>query len=198
MTVIGRRDNDGFRVGESAKVILEEEVEARIGRGGSKHDDFAAGVCRSDRRVSDPAPVDRRSVGAIEPRAKWLAAECEGKAELRHDNEVHTPRQARTADSERARRVRRSRDPGNRLEVGAIVACGLEAKTFELTGDVARGSETAAFSGLSPFHRIVGDDVGARHDIARADFGRRRTWSSFERKAGRRCGLGLEGRRVKR
>jgi hypothetical protein len=96
-----------------------------------------------------------------------LRAEC-------HVISVRGERHA--GDGERGRFVEGSCLEGDRLEVRAAVACGDEAQTLDLGGDVVRGLHVADGAGLAALHRVVREDVESSLQVASGDrrFGRGR------------------------
>ena len=72
------------------------------------------------------------------------------------------------------------------LEVGAVVAAGLQAVERELGGDVLRGEVAAAQAGVAAFEQIVGEEFYVGSDLFRVD-------GSFGLLDGGRDGLGEGG-----
>jgi hypothetical protein len=78
-------------------------------------------------------------------------------------------------------RVEGSPNHRNILKERSVIASGLKAKPLQLAGDVCGGHQVPTSARLAPHHRIIGEDVETRHEIARRN--RRRRWLGrvFER-----------------
>ena len=90
--------------------------------------------------------------------------------------------QGRTTDNDRRLLIERTPNHRHILKERTVVAGWLEAESRQLVGDVRCGHEMAARSRLSPHHRVVGEDVQARHEIRGRNVGGRRLGRVLERK----------------